>query len=166
MLPETEIAWLAGIFDGEGGARIYRYKSGKQLRYHAQVQAVSNTDPEIIQRVQNALEALGMNGQYHKRRDTGNTKQPNAKVWWKACGDIRISGRPNIILFLETILPYTTGTKKAQAQHVLSFLRLQDSYKHVTKSTGPRPRPIVLQEQEESFFTTQTFARGVPRPVN
>jgi len=156
QLPRTELAWLAGIFDGEGSARIYRSKTS----YFAQVSAVSNTDPLIIERVIRDLDALGLQGKYHKRRDT-NLKQPNAKVWWKACGDIRVTGYDQATVYLTAILPFTTGSRKVQAEAVLAFIRMRKA-RGCKLGSFPRKggRPQGWLAEDEAHFQSQPFLRG------
>lgn len=165
MLPDTEIAWLAGIFDGEGSARIYRSNQrgkGGCLAYFSQVSPVCNTDPELLERVVRDLNELGLKSRYHHRRDTGNTKQPNAKIWWRACGSITLTSHDAAIAYLELISPCATGIKKAQALHVLSWLRIR-------KARGARNwgkgKPVELCDQDEQLYHSQPGGRGIPQTI-
>ena len=144
MLKETEIAWLAGIFDGEGSARIYRRKVGSR-RFWTQVQAVSNTDFSLIQRITTDLDELGV--KYTLRKDINR-----GKPHYSYCGDVRINGRKSVQKFLTTILPYVTGKRKSDVEHVLSFL----SFERKEGRAGWN-MPKERLEEDERIYLSQNF---------
>lgn len=126
MPPETEKAWMAGIFEGEGGARIYRTKARKELSYWPAVQAISNTDPLLIKRVTAFLDQLGLRGSYWLRKNSNGRDKPG-RGHHSLCFEVRIGSTKSIPIFLNAILPYLTGSKKTQAELILAFIELRNS---------------------------------------
>jgi len=108
----TDLAWLAGIIDGEGTISIYKEqrpanKSG--YRYYSVVE-ISNSNEGIINRLSAILPDSAV-----KMR--ANKPKPNHKQVWK----LKITRRWTKPV-LTTILPYLVGKRK-QAEVVLAFQR-------------------------------------------
>ncbi len=148
MVTELELGWLAGIFEGEGGARIYKRKNGL---FWQQVEVVCNTDPVIIRRAADILDKLGIKYTF---RETGNRKK---KSHYSPTFDLRVNSKDNIEKFLKVLHPLTCGMKKHQVELVLELLAIS------------RPRGIRGQKKsveilavEQNLYNMQHFR---PKPL-
>ncbi len=153
LISELELGWLAGIMDGEGGARIYRRANG---RFWWNVQPVTNTDPQIIERALACLDSLGL--AYWQRRNTNHKKATHYSV----CYEVRINKVKDAQRFLDLIIPHLTGSKKHHAELVAAFLRLPLR----TKQFGHgRKKPEELAKPERDLYEKQQF-RPKPQAAN
>lgn len=148
-ISEQEFGWLAGIFDGEGSARIYQTRG----RFFIQVQVATNTDWCVIERAANDLKELGF-GFYI--RENGNRTQKKSKPWWRACYDVRISKHQEVFAFLSSILPLLTGERKKQVELVLAFLSLRKS---INWKKRWRNKQAGQLENERALYLQQMFNR-------
>ena len=110
----TELAWLAGVFDGEGSARIYRHNGS---HFYAQVDACTNTDYVLVAKVSDLLVKIGIR---HHVRNNGNDKNARHSPAYS----VRITSYSSVRDLLLAILPWVTGQKRHQAELLLSFVRL------------------------------------------
>ena len=104
---ELELAYTAGLIDGEGTIAIqYRSRMPGAKKYHNVVLQIGNTDAKMIHWLH---EHYGGGFSIHRR----NGKSPHSKpLWmWTACGDLLDS-------ILEATLPYLV-TKKELAELAL-----------------------------------------------
>ena len=102
-LTETERAYLAGLFDGEGTLGFYHYRRNR----HEVTVGIVNTDPRVHAWLR---EKFGCGS---VRPSTKNRNNHVAYSW-------RIAGRTRIEPFLNAILPYLI-IKKEQAQCLLDL---------------------------------------------
>jgi hypothetical protein len=101
----TDIAWLAGIIDGEGNVGIYN-------RY-ACVQ-ITNNDSAIIQRAERIIQTI--TNCSSKTSSSKRLNRWNRTYWLHSRG-----GTQSTHLILTTVLPYLTGRKRQIAEKVLAF---------------------------------------------
>ena len=73
----TAIAWLAGIWDGEGTISVRRNKRIKQISPRV---SMVNTNPAIIQRVDELLTDLGV-GHHVREKDQGGFEGSSRQCW-------------------------------------------------------------------------------------
>jgi hypothetical protein len=109
-----ELAWLGGMFDGEGSILIRR----NAPRPHETMSprwSISNTDPVIIARVQMILRKVGINP-YVYEQDRAEHK--------KVCFHIQVNKKSQVKQILECLMPYVFG-KKTRCQMVLDWLNEQ-----------------------------------------
>jgi intein/homing endonuclease len=110
----TDLAYLAGLFDGEGCIRIQRQTlKGKHIGYACNVK-ITNSDPNIIERAQSIILTLGVNPLI---RELDNTKNPQWKSWF----DVYLTKQSSMRTVLDAILPYLVG-KKARAIIMLRYI--------------------------------------------
>lgn len=115
-----DLAYLAGLLDGEGCIAIQKCRvKGHLCNYGTNVK-ITNTDMNIIEKIQSILLSLGINPNIRVR---GNENHPR----WKSWIEVYLTKRANIKLFLENILPYLVG-KKARAIIMLRFIDKQIDY--------------------------------------
>ena len=107
----TEIAWLAGIWDGEGTISVcYGQKHIASPRV-----SVVNTNPSIIRRVCEILDGLGIG---HRLLEKGQGGFPGSH---KQCWIITVERLANAARFLLHLDPYLIG-KIEQARLLRRFL--------------------------------------------
>jgi len=113
------IGWLAGILDGEGSITLLKAYKRKTEWYVPHIR-ISNTDPNIIDRVVDILKSLEV-GFYRY-------EQPPKKSNYKPLQHIVITGMKRVKKFLDLIGEYLVG-KKSQAIVVRAFINYR-SDKH------------------------------------
>lgn len=103
---ETDLAYLAGIFDGEGCIHLTPDHHRKSTRNRVML-TISNTDRELMDWL------LGFGGSL-----ASDGKDPRRSVQYRW----RIAARSDVIDFLESILPYLR-VKKSKAEIAIGFAR-------------------------------------------
>lgn len=115
----VELGYLAGIMDGEGCIAIQQQKlAGGRTGYGVNVK-FTNTDTNIIEKIQSIILKLGVNPLIRIR---GNEDNPNWKPWF----EVYLTKSQNIQVVLNAILPYLTG-KRARAILMLRYIEKQVS---------------------------------------
>ena len=111
---DAEIGYLAAMFDGEGYVGLQRAVHRKRfIGYHARI-GISNTDSNIIEKVQQIWNKLGINPHIYEKPSTVN---PFRKV----CMYIEVLKLSLIKETLEAVLPHLAG-KRARAVMLLKFI--------------------------------------------
>jgi hypothetical protein len=118
QVTREEIAWLAGIWDGEGTIGVRHCVKIHQFspRMH-----VTNSDARIIARVREILEKMGINP-YLREHGIGGFPGSKKQTWV-----IGVDTLAKSKIILDNLLPYLVG-KKEQAEFLLRFVnsRLQN----------------------------------------
>ena len=116
-MKRTDLAWLAGIFDGEGSAGVYKYKNGYCFRF-----SINNTDPWILKKATSLVEKIGRKSIYRRIKQRDRTKP---------CGEIVLRDMKAIMKIFRAITPYLVG-KKIKAQMYIEGIeeRMADSHYH------------------------------------
>lgn len=103
MSPETERAWAAGLFDGEGNTVPHgRRRNDGSKGFMKMCLSQKDTGPDILLRLQRAVEA----GTVYERKD-----RPGVWVWHCTT----MSGCKQA---LDRMWPYLSEPKKRQAERV------------------------------------------------
>lgn len=113
MVRQTELAWLAGLLDGEGALCLSRAKQGKHTIY-APVCRIDMTHAVTIDRVELILKQLRLNYRrfcYVRK----NKKHKKANI-------ITVNKQFDLTRLLEKLLPYLV-TKVEHAKVLLEFVR-------------------------------------------
>lgn len=121
MALDTDIAWLAGIIDGEGCLSVkrpIRRKSGVRKGYKTSYQVwlvLCNTSKAMVDRASRILKEMGV------------AHQPIRKVWkgkkatrWQYW--LHIAKKAEVLSAIEQLLPHLTA-KRTEAEVVIWFLR-------------------------------------------
>lgn len=105
---ETDVAWLAGIFDGEGTITVTRNGSTKHPEQNARKteMVIPNGDERIVLRCVETLESIGIKP-YVTCLEPGSHQR--LKRW-----RVGISKRADILVLTEKLIPYLTA-KREQA---------------------------------------------------
>lgn len=136
----TELAWLAGVMDGDGWigftlARDDRSKQRRTMVVKTEVRLV-NTDEEIINKAHEIWNKLGVNP-YRRNKKKKNRRRIHEIATKNMTGCLKI---------LTRIRPYLAGNKKDRAQYMIwfiqsrkrkDFIRIPDS-----KYCGDGPRKL------------------------
>lgn len=109
----TDLAYLAGIVDGEGCIAIQKANWQGKWQYAVNMK-VTNSDPNIIEHIQSIYLALNVNPLV---REKNNQDKPQWKSWF----DLYLTKQSAIKTVLEAILPYMIG-KKARAIIMLRYI--------------------------------------------
>ncbi|RKY38523.1 MAG: hypothetical protein DRP75_04355 [Candidatus Omnitrophota bacterium] len=145
---EIDLAYLAGIIDGEGCITIHRTaqrrknSDGKTLQ---PMLTITNCDSNIIARCQEILNRLEING--HLK--SSSIRRPSS---WKTCYWFTVSGF-KIKRILDAIKPYLVG-KQGQCELVLNFINSR-----LSKGT-PKAFPYDENEKEIVNQIHQLNQRG------
>lgn len=112
-MQDTDLAWLAGIWDGEGSVALFSHTEKPGMTKIKPVVNVINTDIAIINKVRKLLEELGCNFSFQERHPQ-NKKHSTA---W-----ILITGNQKyIVTFLKAVYPYLFSIKKQKAEILIDY---------------------------------------------
>lgn len=141
MIKDTELAWLGGIWDGEGSIFMAKQKDANRVQLRPTI-SMDNTDPGIIAEAHRLLELMGVHTRISESWKGGSTK-----TVYRICS----SNSAYLKIFLETMIPYLWSEKKAKAILLLSFVNSRIKHGKVTYST----EEIDLSDQLRSSTTTR-----------
>lgn len=121
MVSEAQIAWLAGIIDGEGCFSIKRpiqRKSGKRVGYRTSYQVwlvLCNTSQSMVERTSEILDTLGIGHQ--PIREVWKGKGATRYQYW-----LHIARKNELLQLTEILLPHLVA-KRDEALVVAWYLR-------------------------------------------
>lgn len=135
---ETEIAWLAGIFDGEGTMTVTRNGSTKNPEQNARKteMVIPNGDERIILRSIEVMENIGIKP-YVTCSDPASHQRLKR---WRVC----VSKRSDIVKLTGALIPYLTA-KKEQAMLLKRYVESRISRE---ESNGARLTRKKISEEE------------------
>jgi hypothetical protein len=120
-MKDTQLAWLAGLWDGEGSITIFSHTEKNGTKKLCPTLLVVNTDMTIIAEAKKLLDELDTSFHLFERR-TNNPKHKNAfQLSTRNAGYIE--------KVLTAILPYLVG-KKAQAELTLQYVKKRAHQHH------------------------------------
>ena len=129
MASETERAWAAGFFDGEGHTQSFKPKKNSDRRYV--VLDVTQTSLPILERFREAVGGVGyIYGPYVQSDKRGFKASP--KWEWKA------TSREAVKTALDAMWPWLDEAKQSQAQAALDA---SCDVANRSRPTGQRPKP-------------------------
>jgi len=112
-----QLAWLAGIWDGEGTFSIYE-QSKKHLVGRI---TLSNTDDLMINEIIKILDLYNING--HLWKETKSRKPTHKKAYHLTINKLKDVNKATVLM-----LPYLIS-KKARAELLLRFVNSRMNYK-------------------------------------
>lgn len=117
---DTDLAWLAGIWEGEGSIMLYSRPVRDNKLQITPAMEVGNTDIHIVNKIRKILEELGCSYSFMERMPKKGTR----KFY-----HIRTQNALYIKLTIEAILPFMVGEKRAYAETLYAFVvrRLEKS---------------------------------------
>lgn len=114
----TDLAWLAGIMEGEGTFSIYHQKrKEKHAGPNGQLRAtvsLTNTDVFLIEKAYQVFKDIGVNFHISEYKNKKGSTRP--------VFDMQTARQENVKLICEALMPYLFGEKKAKAQMLLRFV--------------------------------------------
>lgn len=113
MRSDTDIAWAAGIFEGEGTIGFRQRKCGRapaDLR-------VCMVDRDVVERF---ADIVGVGRMALKKKTYDKNHQPQ----WQ----LVITGQENITAVLRLFYPYLGERRRAAADQVLAWTKRQNQY--------------------------------------
>lgn len=140
-----QLAWLAGIWDGEGTFSIF---CDTNNRYIGRI-TLSNTDVSMINEIVKIFDASNVKGHIWQEL---TSRKPNHKKAYH----ITVNKIDNVMTITKLMLPYLIS-KKPRAELLLRFLESRSKYKAKANrdpKTG-RVLGVITQgysEEEKSFF--------------
>lgn len=104
---EIDLAYIAGLFDGEGSVNIYSYRSSKNGRqYRRPILRITNTHKETLEFVKKFFDS----GFIHKKKDKRDTR--------KSCFNYQV-GNSRALEILKELRPFLK-VKAAWADYIFS----------------------------------------------
>ena len=137
---DIDLAWLAGIWDGEGSITMFSHTEKTGSKKICPTCVVVNTDINIIAEVQRILLEMGCNFVIHEYKPE-NVKH---KLQWR----ITTRNQRYIKILLEHLRPYLKGEKKAKADIVLRYCKQRIEKMERLPSKGSTP----YDEDDWSFL--------------
>jgi len=118
---KTDLAWLAGIIDGEG---TISFNITPRPQIQVQITVV-NTDRRIVTKAQRVLHQISVPATVNQRERYGER--------WKRPWVVSMSGFGNTRKVLKAVVPYLVG-KLQQAQLMISFCERRLAYGYMTRA--------------------------------
>ncbi len=147
-LTSIELAWLAGLWDGEGWIGITKAKRSntKQNRYSASVVFCTTSD-RLAMRVEHLLIQLDcppttVYKNPRQKKSTWNGKD----VWHRERWDITIRSNKGAQVFLEAVAPYMVE-KSVCADLVLSYIQWRDKFPY-RSGPGKQQQQMIASKAE------------------
>lgn len=149
-MKEADLAWLAGIWEGEGSVMLYsRPVNEKRIQITPAIE-VGNTDLHIMNKARSIIEELGATFTWMERMPKKGTKKFYS---------LRSQHARNIKTVLEAILPFMAGEKRAYSETLLSFVnrRLEKS-----EEQGIPLKHLRYDEEDYNYVRSSTTTRETP----
>lgn len=166
---EVDIAWLAGIIDGEGSVHAYFGKNynpaitnPNQKKLGLEL-VIVNTDPGIVQKTDEVLRKNGISPiLYWLKRSKQNKK-------CRDLGTIKITGFVKLQKLSVLVLPYLSGYKKEQLAEMISLIQYRQTLpcnngNGMVKNGGIRVKnkPSILEDPVIQAKVARIKALGQP----
>jgi hypothetical protein len=147
---DTDRAWLAGIWEGEGSVMLYSRPVRDNKLQITPAMEVGNTDLHIVNKIRKLLEDMGCFYSFYERMPKKGTR----KFY-----HIRTQNAYYIKTTLENILPFMVGEKKAYGETLLSFVT-----KRIEKSKDVKGglKHTPYDEDDYDFVRSSTTTRETP----
>ena len=151
QVTETDLAWLAGIYDGEGWFSLKRNVSRNDVCVNLSI-GIVNTDANIINKAVEILTELGVSPYVYERQHDV----------WKTRYDIEVKKFGKAKVLLEALMPYLIA-KDGQAKLLLRFvdMRLERG-----KARYGKDEEAIFTEYnaKHARFTAPQRLHAAPRP--
>lgn len=124
---DLELAWLAGIIEGEGWISLTIVSSEKsnksKLPAFTAVIGITNTDFQIIEKIESIFKKLDLKyRRYYRAAKIGSDG-----ISRKEKIDLSVYARNHLKKLITSILPYVHGEKKNRIEKLLQFFQIRDS---------------------------------------
>lgn len=128
---DTDLAWLAGIWDGEGSIALFSHKERNGSIKICPTVCVVNTDIAIINKVRKILEELQCSFQLQETQP----KNSRHSVKWT----LTTRNQKYIVKFLKAVMPYLFSIKRQKAEILLAYTerRLEKTERLPSRGSTP-----------------------------
>lgn len=148
---ELELAWLAGIIEGEGwislGLVKSRKKNGISLPAYVPNIGIVNTDMILMEKVEFLFKKLGLKFRSQIRKAYVGSDN----ISRKEKREISIASHENFKALSKAIYPYMVGIKKQRVEKVLKFLELRASKPRSGKNSK------YTQEEHDIYLSLYSY---------
>lgn len=131
QVTQTDLAWLAGICDGEGHFSIRRVVLKSKTPQYSPRIGITNSNVQILSKVRFIIDALGI-GHYFREKDEGGFAGSSKQCWV-----IAIETMTSAVKFITHIRPYLIG-KGFQADCILEYCERRIKYFDRSKGNAAR----------------------------
>lgn len=162
----VDVAWLAGIFDGEGSVLArkvkYRNQTGPEKFSIGVDIRIGNTSISLLDKCQRIVQEIC----YKKYKLHKHAKGRNSVLW-----SLEVTKQRHAELVLEAMLPHLTS-KRTQSVTMLSFLRSRKANRHWGQGYTPEEVEILTSlkaiRRAELIPTWEGVSteRSAPTPIN
>lgn len=159
QVTQTDLAWLAGIWDGEGHFSIRRtiLHRGNSPQYSPRL-GVTNSNVQILTKAREILDTLGI-GYYFREKDQGGFDGSQKQVWL-----IAVETMVNAVKVITAIRPYLVG-KTFQADCILEYCERRLMV--AGRKKGNKIRKYAARDYElvEKVFNANGDIRGTSETI-
>ena len=118
-MDEKQLAWLAGIVDGEGTITMYEMHTNRGYRWIRPIFQIINTNIDLMRKCQEIIGTITREPKINKK---GKTK--DWKSHYRPCYTIQITKQEDIKLICVVLYPYLIAKKK-QAELMIEFIKIR-----------------------------------------
>lgn len=148
-MKDTDLAWLAGMWEGEGNIMLYsRPVNEKRIQITPSLE-ITNCDIHLINSCRRILEELGCNFSFIERKPRKQNHRLAFTLRTQNCYYIKI--------VLENMMPFMVGEKRAYGETLLSFVS-----KRIEKAkdqTNGNLKRLRYDEDDYEFVRSSTTTR-------
>lgn len=130
-MKETDLAWLAGFWDGEGSISLFTHTERNGSRKICPCICIVNTDIGMINKTRKILEALDCSLVLQERKPKNKS---HSVVYTLTTRNMKY-----IINFLEATIEYLSGEKKERGEILLDYCKRRFSKLERLPSKGSTP---------------------------
>lgn len=159
---EAEIAWLAGIIEGEGSIQLGAWKvnegdAGKNLRLRSYI-IIYNTDAGIIRKAVDIINRMGINP-YMSERPQKPMLKASGEGYYKSVEPmlkVMVKNLNDIDKLLTRLRPWLFGNKAPRADLMLEYVSKRKA--RIAAANGNYRVPYGMEEMEviDRFYRTLT----------
>jgi len=137
-LDKTEIAWLAGLIDGDGTITLVQNNKNKDgYRYYLPCLSIANTDSEVIYHIVKIFAKAGIRFDIQEIDPQKNYRDRTRKWNLRPLMRIEVKGIKSAYPIVKAMIPYLASKKKRIAELVTRFCEIR-LYKLFAKQSTER----------------------------
>ena len=148
---DVDLAWLAGIIEGEGWISLAIVGSlkpnGAKLPVFQPSIGICNTDFLIMDKVETIFKQLGFKYRYQKRP----AKVGSDGISRKAKVEISVYAKQYVIKLSNLILPFIVGEKKNRINKLFEFYKIRESKPHAGRGSTYGKEEYALYDSLYSY---------------
>lgn len=155
---QETLAYLGGLFDGEGHFSVGKVNAGKRFQYKAWI-AFSNTDPKLVDFVTDVLD--DMNIAYYIRLRAKSSVGKNQY-------ELSINSLDSQRRFLELIIPHLRGLKENEANLVYKYVmnRIDKKDSRIRNNAGRFVGNTTTYDEKDKSFLKEYRKLKAPQRLH